>query len=285
MEKITSFEQKSENNKIFVDSTKSSLENGSFVTFNGKGNILYVEDGVRVSNSQIKFNSDNAVVYLSKSRSLYYVDISANRDACVFIGKNNYINGRVLIITSERKNIIIGDEGLISFGVCMRTADPHLIYSCETKKRINESKSVLIGDHVWIGQNVLVLKGTVMGSGSILGGGSVITNKSIPSNASAAGNSARIISENVFFSKECVHNFTQEQSEQYQTMESDEWIYSEDKSQMGLKKLDELICSKSSAEEKLKVVLKNIANNDSKNRFYIPANQSKTSTFQNSKTQ
>ena len=46
----------------------------------------------------------------------------------------------------------------------IRTADPHIIYDIH-RKRINPSKSVFIGDHVWCGQNVLLLKGCRVGSG------------------------------------------------------------------------------------------------------------------------
>lgn len=81
-----------------------------------------------------------------------------NRGNTLYIGKNNYFNGKLNLILSERKHIVIGDDGLFSFGIWLRTADPHLIYSCETHERINPSKNILIGDHVWIGQGSLVLK-------------------------------------------------------------------------------------------------------------------------------
>lgn len=44
MEKITSFDEQLQDNKIFVDSQKSFCEKGSVITFSGKGNILFVED-------------------------------------------------------------------------------------------------------------------------------------------------------------------------------------------------------------------------------------------------
>ena len=160
MEEIKDFNQTAKDNKIIVDSTKSTLDSNSVIKFNGKNNILVIEDGVKLVNSRISFGGDNAVVYLSRNKYIYYLDINAYSNTCVFIGKDNFFNGRLSLIASERKNIIIGDNGLISFGIFVRTADPHLIYSCETKQRINKSKSVLIGDHVWLGQGALILKGT-----------------------------------------------------------------------------------------------------------------------------
>ena len=226
MEEIKVFIQTAKDNKIIVDSTKSTLDSNSVIKFNGKNNILVIEDGVKLVNSRISFGGDNAVVYLSRNKYIYYLDINAYSNTCVFIGKDNFFNGRLSLIASERKNIIIGDNGLISFGIFVRTADPHLIYSCETKQRINKSKSVLIGDHVWLGQGALILKGTKIGSGSILGGGAVISNKSVFSNASAVGNPAKIVAKNIFFSKESVHNFNKKQTEEFSVMQSDEWIYS-----------------------------------------------------------
>lgn len=269
MEEIKDFKQNANDNKIIVDNTKSTLDSNSFIKFNGKNNILVVEDGVNLVNSRITFGGDNAVVYLSKNKYTYYLDINAYSNTCVFIGKDNFFNGRLALIASERKNIIIGDNGLISFGIFVRTADPHLIYSCETKQRINKSKSVLIGDHVWLGQGALILKGTTIGSGSILGGGAVASNKLIFSNASAVGNPARIVAKNIFFSKESVHNFNKNQTEEFSTMQSDEWIYSYDNSQKSFFEIDKLLSSKENSKEKLDIIKKNIVNNNAKNRFFI----------------
>ena len=269
MEEIKDFNQTAKDNKIIVDSTKSTLDSNSVIKFNGKNNILVIEDGVKLVNSRINFGGDNAVVYLSRNKYIYYLDINAYSNTCVFIGKDNFFNGRLSLIASERKNIIIGDNGLISFGIFVRTADPHLIYSCETKQRINKSKSVLIGDHVWLGQGALILKGTKIGSGSILGGGAVISNKSVFSNASAVGNPAKIVSKNIFFSKESVHNFNKKQTEEFSVMQSDEWIYSYDNSQKSFSETDNLLSSKENSKDKLNIIKKNIVNNTSKNRFFI----------------
>lgn len=269
MEEIKDFNQTAKDNKIIVDSTKSTLDSNSVIKFNGKNNILVIEDGVKLVNSRISFGGDNAVVYLSRNKYIYYLDINAYSNTCVFIGKDNFFNGRLSLIASERKNIIIGDNGLISFGIFVRTADPHLIYSCETKQRINKSKSVLIGDHVWLGQGALILKGTKIGSGSILGGGAVISNKSVFSNASAVGNPAKIVAKNIFFSKESVHNFNKKQTEEFSVMQSDEWIYSYDNSQKSFSETDNLLSSKENSKDKLNIIKKNIVNNTSKNRFFI----------------
>lgn len=107
----------------------------------------------------------------------YHLNLTIYNNSLIYIGRDNYFNGSLNIIAGEEKDIIIGDNCMISFGSWIRNTDPHLVYDSSTYCRINPSKSVLIGDHVWIGQSCIILKGTVVGSGSILGAGSVVSGK------------------------------------------------------------------------------------------------------------
>lgn len=207
MEELTEFGQELRENKVYVNPEKSTMDDCTSIRFTGKNSILVIEDGVNIRDSEIVLEGNNAIVYLSRNKHVYRLNVHAYSNTCIYIGRDNYFNGRATLIASERKNIIIGDDGLFSFGIYVRTADPHLLYSGETKERINESKSVLMGDHVWIGQGALLLKGSSIGSGSVIGGGAVVSGKAIPSNTVAAGNPAKVIKKGIFFSKECVHNY------------------------------------------------------------------------------
>ncbi len=271
METITTFNGIQGNvngNYIFVNPQNSKME-GSKITFHGTGNVLFVEDGVNLSNSTIGFQGSNSIVYLSKNRHIYYVNISINHNSTVYLGKNCYFNGKMTIVASEQQNIIIGDEGLFSFGIFIRTADPHLIYDGITKKRINPSRSVLIGDHIWLGQNVLILKGSVIGSGAIIGGNAVLSNKRIPSNTSVAGNPARIMKHDVFFSSECVHAWTDEMTEKYETMDTDKYIYHPSSDTVDMKFIDEELKNAGNGMERLDIIKEKLAEYTKKDRFYI----------------
>lgn len=201
-------------NNITVNSKKSSLIN-STIKFSGTNNSLIVEDGVTIKDSNINFNASNSTIYLSRNIHPYYVSIFINNNSVLYIGKNNYFNKKISIIMSEEKNIVIGDNCLFSFDIFIRNADPHLIYDISSEQRINPSRSIVIGDHVWIGQGCLLLKNTFIGSGSIIGGHSVISGKKIPSNQIWAGNPVRKIRDQIFWSGECVHAWTKEQSEKF----------------------------------------------------------------------
>ena len=243
------------NNLIIVNAEKSQINN-SKINFYGKNNILFVEDGVTLRNSTIDFNKDNSVVYLSRNKHNYLLNCSLNNSNTLYIGKDCYINGIITLIASEGKNIIIGDDGLFSFGIWVRTADPHLVYDVNTKERINYSQSVLIGDHVWLGQQSLILKGTQIGSGSVLGGGTIVAGKHLLSNAAYGGNPARLIKGGIFFSGECVHGWTPEETKKYDRMLTEQWIYSADNRQLNFADLDLGLQMQQSARSRLKMVQK-----------------------------
>lgn len=279
MEELVSFEQVQErvvNNKVIVDATKSTMIGNSRVIFAEKNNILFIENGVCLENSKITFQGDNAVIYLSKNRHTYLLRVTVYHASTVYVGNDCYINGPMTLIASERQNILIGRDGLFSFGIFMRTADPHLLYDCKTKQRINDSRSILIGDHVWIGQDVLVLKGTQVGSGSVIGGDTVLSGKRIASNVVVCGNPGKVVRRNVFFSSKCVHSWTIEMTENYATMDNDEYIYNSEAQGITLEKIDTELKSSIIADQRLEWIQKFFCNNENKNRFAIKEMDEKT---------
>ena len=201
-----------------------SLENSS-ITFRGEGNVL-LADKVKLKNSRIIFNGSNSLVYLSNSHRIYYLTISAWYNNTVYIGKNCSFNGIVALSLSEEQSIFIGDTCMFSSGITFDTADPHLIYNTQTYQRVNPSKSIFLGDHIWIGRNVSLLKGAKVHSGSIIALNSVVTgSKIIPSNVSIGGSSAKIIGRDVFWLPNCVHSYTTEKTEHFQKYTKDHFIY------------------------------------------------------------
>lgn len=179
----------------------------SKIFFIGSNNILFCEEGVVITNSEIKFNGNNSLIYLSKNRHKYYLSVSINHNSVLYMGRDNYLNGVLHIILSERKHFFVGSGCLFSFGIWVRNADPHLVYSCKSCKRINHTKSIYIGDHVWIGQSAFILKGTEIDSGSIVGAMSVVSGKKIGNNSTWVGNPVKKIADMVFWDGSCVHLF------------------------------------------------------------------------------
>lgn len=97
----------------------------------------------------------------------------------------------------EGTEIVLGDDCMLSANITVRTGDSHSVLSAQSRQRINQSKSVVIGEHVWIGNTVLIFKGTEIGSHSIVAGGSVVTGKKFPDKSIIGGNPAKVIKENI----------------------------------------------------------------------------------------
>lgn len=240
------------------------------IEFKGSNNILCCKGEVTLENSKIRFTGNNSVIFIDENEHPFSISVRVGNDSVFYLGKHSYLNRTSHMYATERKNIIIGNECLISFGNYLRTADPHEIYDIKTKKRVNNSKSILIGDHVWLGQCSLILKNTVIGSGAIIGGNSVVSGKTIQSNSIYAGNPAKKVKEGVFFPKvKSTHDYMIDDEEESAFNHDDSYIYENDDNVVSLKDIDKELAKLKTADEKLKYLILNISNNENKNRFYI----------------
>lgn len=95
--------------------------------------------------------------------------------------------------------IAIGDDCMFSNSIIVRTSDSHPIYI--GGNRVNFAKSVTIGNHVWIAPSSTIMKGVSIGNNTIIGSHSLVT-KDIPSNTLAVGMPAKVVKENVHWTRE-----------------------------------------------------------------------------------
>jgi acetyltransferase-like isoleucine patch superfamily enzyme len=112
--------------------------------------------------------------------------------AGLFLGKLGSIASVNLWVEGPGRLIQIGDEHLFSWAIWVRTADSHALIDLPAGKKVNSSKSITIGRHVWLGQDVLVMGGVEIGAGSVIGARSIVT-KSVPPTSVAAGIPARVV--------------------------------------------------------------------------------------------
>jgi len=84
---------------------------------------------------------------------------------------------------------------MIASKVQVRTEDSHAIFDVESGTRINPSRNVAIGQHVWLAEDALILSGSRIGSGSTIAARAVVKGV-IPNNCIAAGVPSKIIKRN-----------------------------------------------------------------------------------------
>ena len=252
-------------NIIYGDISK---QESSKITFNGTNNILFLASRCFLKKTNITFAGNNSVVFLGDNGAVM-LNITIHTDSICYVGNNNYFNpsGQRSLLLSERKHIIIGNSNLLSHSIWFRNADPHLIYDINTNTRINPTQSIYIGDHTWIGQEVAFLKKTFIASGAIVGAKSVVA-KIFFSNTANAGNPAKEIKTNIFWSRECVHNWDSNTTHQYNLMIKDDFKYTYDKSQfLSPKAIEEKLDSLKTANERLEFLYDALYCNNNKNRF------------------
>ena len=258
-------------NKIYVGE-KVSIADGN-VKFNARAgrNILFLEGNLKLGKSVINFNGSGSVVFLSANKHPYHFRLMVHSNQAVYFGKNNFINrydAAMQLILSEQKHFLMGSNCTVSFNTWVRNSDPHLIYSTETKERLNPTRSVFIGDHVWIGQFATILKGTHIGSGSIIGANAVVSGKIIPSNTIWAGNPARQIKDKIFWAGRSVHNWKDAETKKYAVMPTDIYTYERDGESLSFDKIDRALSACRTAEDKMNYLLE-LSKNAAKNRFAI----------------
>ena len=165
----------------------------------GNDNLVILEDNCMLLNTLIKISGNNNVVILGENSYVSGAELWVADNKCkLSIGKNTFVGHHShLACTEDGSRLDIGDDGMISSYVQIRTGDSHKIYELEGC-RINNAKSVLIGDHCWIGEGAKILKGVTLEGNNIVSTGAIIT-KSFPKNTLIGGIPGKVLKENVLW--------------------------------------------------------------------------------------
>lgn len=127
-------------------------------------------------------------------------------DSKIIIGNQFTIEPGYTFRTLRKSAITIGDDCMFSYNINMRTNDGHSIFDVNTGNNINstdklnESRNIYIGNHVWLGMNVTVLYNSNINDGSIIGAMSLVKSE-VPNNCIAAGVPAHITRKDIAWSR------------------------------------------------------------------------------------
>lgn len=167
------FFKKSNNNDVFVDSD-CVIKKLNVQVF-GNNNKIIIEKDCYIEDLTVCIEDDNNTVV---------------------IGENTKLCGAIKLSCIEGTKITIGKDCLFSSEIDVRTGDGHAILD-ENFTRINPSKDVKIGDHVWIGYRAMLLKGSHIHKNTIVGANSTVTGDIGESDVAVAGTPAKIVKRNI----------------------------------------------------------------------------------------
>lgn len=180
----------------------SRIEIGADITIQKKNyfkseNSSCIEVGRQTSvNPECMFSSMNhSLLKIDEENSIETCSmITVNKQGTIKIGIKSTF-GRNLNIGCEQTVVDIGADNQFSFDVKIFVG-AHTILDQISGEEITGYKSVRTGNHVWIGMGATLLPGCEIGNGSIAGAASVV-NTAIPENCTCAGNTAKVIRQNI----------------------------------------------------------------------------------------
>ncbi|MBP3708217.1 MAG: acyltransferase, partial [Clostridia bacterium] len=231
--------------------------------FKGKNNIIFFAGGSR--NISMVIHGNNGLIFIGQN--VAKIDISMVGESVLFIGDNSSFWGTTFRVL-ESKYIFLGNDCMFSWKINLETSDHHTICDILTNNRINFSKSIYIGDHVWCAQGVMIAKGAFIASGTMLGANSLAVSKEYYSNTVYAGSPAREIKKDIFWSRKYPGNYTKEQTQLNINIQGDDFKYTYNQNEfLSPKVIEEKLDSLNTAQEKLEFVYNAIYCNKNKNRF------------------
>ncbi len=195
------------NNSLKLRSGKANincayLKNNKF-NFRGTGNKIKIENGSRLTNCNVYVSGNNNKILIDKFCYLNGVTICIEDDNNeVIIGEHSSFQDSCNFSCIEGTKLIIGKDCMFSANISIRTGDSHSVVNANDGERINPSKNVAIGDHVWVANTVIITKGVTLPSHTIVGTGSVVTRSFEDGYIAIGGNPAKVIKTSVSWERQ-----------------------------------------------------------------------------------
>lgn len=196
-ETITTLQSFSDENGNRIEFDGPANTNWTFV-FRGRNNIARIHTAAFANKLAVTFDNDNGVFEIGANpgKRGFSATVRIGQNSQVLIGNEVTATGPVGISAVESTVVSIGTDCMFAMNVQLRADDGHAIYDVHTKRRVNVSRDIEIGHHVWLGWGSTVLGGVTIGSGSVVGHSALVT-KSFPNNCIVAGFPARQVRSDI----------------------------------------------------------------------------------------
>lgn len=168
----------------------------------GTGNKIIFGDKVLCENCKISLSGTNNTVVIGDQVCLSRVHIvTEDSNNTVEIGAESRLFGPIQIACIEGTAVKIGEDCLFSSEIHIRTGDSHSVLDL-SGNRTNQSKDILVGNHVWIGYRCVLTKGAEIPCNSIVSLGAIVTKAFDTPNVVLAGVPAKVVKQNANWCKQ-----------------------------------------------------------------------------------
>ena len=194
------------NNNTLHTGNACCFMRGSRITYLHDDNYVYIGPDTKISEfAKVGLNGSNSLCYICGGSKLNLTDLRLNSDSIFFYGFGSTVypyDGKGFYFAGQSKNILIGSDCMFGNNLFIRNFTGHSMYDGQSKKRISNPESIIIGDHVWINMGSRIFRGSKIKSGTVIGANSFVTNKEIPEKCVVVGAPAKVIRENILWGRE-----------------------------------------------------------------------------------
>ncbi len=170
------------------------------IQIRGSGNRILVEDFSTLRDCAIYINGSNNTLSIGSWSHLEKTEVCMEGDGnAITLGAHTHIYGRTHLAAMEGTRIDIGEDCLFSSDIHFRTGDSHSVLDL-SGRRINPSRDIRLGSHVWVGTKVTCLKGALVGDHSIIGACALVTGQFPEPHCALAGVPAKAVRQGVDWS-------------------------------------------------------------------------------------
>ncbi len=207
------------NNKIVLvhpDGRREQVYNLAQCRFMFTGQNNYIEFHLPLNIWQMDIRlSDNSFVQIMPHTSDWVLDLRVKkepdnkRETKLLIGRNCTSNGTINIefASGGDSNVIIGDDCMFAYNIDIMTGDWHTIFDKKTKKILNPTADVVIGNHVWVNPGTFIAKGAKIPDNCIVGAKSFVNRKFTTKNSLIAGTPATVVRRGIDWSRDNPEKF------------------------------------------------------------------------------
>ena len=175
-----------------------------------KENEIYFDETVP-DNLTVFFHGCKNKITLGRNISVGKLVVFMGNNGMCSIGDNSEVIEGTFFASGA--GIFVGKDCLFSSEVMVRNHDSHHIFDATTHKRINYPKDIIIEDNVWVGHRATLLGGAKIGCGSVVGAGA-ITSGQFNDHVIVAGCPAKVVRENICWSRENTDYFNRDYLEE-----------------------------------------------------------------------